>query len=256
MKFKCYIFFPQIAEDNRSNNIPYQRLAADQRQAFYEELLLPSLKSAINSPTFNRFPKSYHHASVIRSQYLPYNLSHEDVGSTVETMRTSIEQQPDRFKDFKDFYFVMASFGGKTKAASFEEIQNSINNNINLSWLRTNNIECMVDIGYDLNMHTDENLTMLFMDNTAIGTPFKRLRSRLTSSVLKPFGRITSFPLACSNLNGGFKWIPSSNASPKVKKVIGYNVGLHSQFSKLKNNKNEFKPKDLAKTSSAEIANM
>ncbi|KAF1800289.1 hypothetical protein FB192DRAFT_1345214 [Mucor lusitanicus] len=108
-----------IKEQQLDQMIHYVNTTKCRRYAIHS--VLDPVGSSRNPPTFQRFPKSYHHASVIRSQYLPYNLSHEDVGSTtVETMRTSIEEQPDKFKDFKNFYFVMASFGGKTKAAKFE----------------------------------------------------------------------------------------------------------------------------------------
>ncbi|EPB86544.1 hypothetical protein HMPREF1544_06711, partial [Mucor circinelloides 1006PhL] len=125
----------------------------------------------------------------------------------------------------------------------------SVNKSLDCQYLKDNEIKCLFDVGYDLHLMTDEKVTVLFMNNTRVGgSPFKNLLRRMESRVLKKSGHTTDFPLACSNLSGGFKFIPSK--SQKIRKVIGYNIGLRSQFAK---DQSVFAAKELAKAHSGSI---
>ncbi|KAL7334363.1 hypothetical protein PS15p_203141 [Mucor circinelloides] len=249
MKFSAFIFFPVLSQQNVARGNYSGILTYQQRAIFYEDLVLPAVKQCMEDSFYNRCPLTMTHADKIKAEYIPYNLHGEDLLKVIDCMRQMVEEAPAKFESFEDFYFVLSSFGSKSKEPQIRHVMKSVNKSLNCQYLKDNEIKCLFDVGYDLDLKTDEKVTVLFMNNTRVGSsPFKHLLRRMESRVLKKLGHTTDFPLACSNLSGGFKFIPSK--SQKIKKVIGYNIGLRSQFTK---DQNVFAAKELAKAHSGSI---
>lgn len=63
-------------------------------------------------------------------------------------------------------------------------------------------------------------------------------------SIVISAGRSTPYPIGLCNVSGNFSVKPNLTATRSITKILGYNIGLRSQFDS--DDKDEFLARDLA----------
>ncbi|KAL9537197.1 hypothetical protein MBANPS3_011996 [Mucor bainieri] len=140
-KFETRIFFPRLYNQQSAR---YGNISITQTKAFIDKVFFPAADNAFHDAEKLRMSKCYQHAA---SKGYTTNasfdfMSHRDLCSTISQMRvivntaTSLEMQ-----QFRGFYFVTSSFGGKQDYHLFVESVNRADFNLKPKDL--------VDLGFD-----------------------------------------------------------------------------------------------------------
>jgi hypothetical protein len=163
-------------------------LAREDRQRFIDQVFLPSAKLALKDAVFNKLCSSFS-----KSEWRGTNGSSSMFIRTkffkqvISEMRGLVIRHRNSLKDFQDFFFITASFGGKEPVELVDgkvELESIGSGDVDWSEMGQDLSKCKIDFGTDLEYGWNNGSTFFMSSDEAVrGKKFGELHSSYCGSV-------------------------------------------------------------------------